>query len=106
MRNGLFAFAPYFGNTNSTKETFAEVPFDIAPNPFIDKIQISSEFFETGKATFKLYDLNGRLIFDQTSDLNKGQNQLDIDLPDNLKQGIYLFELIQENVKLNGKLIK
>ena len=106
MRNGLFAFAPYFGNTNSTKETFAEVPFDIAPNPFIDKIQISSEFFETGKATFKIYDLNGRLIFDQTSDLNKGQNQLDIDLPDNLKQGIYLFELIQETIKLNGKLIK
>jgi hypothetical protein len=93
-----------FGNANcvptstlATETQTAVVPQIVfAPNPFVTELTISSET-ALQNATFKLYDVQGRVV-KQLNNINAKKATLN---RENLNRGLYFAQLFE-----NGKLVK
>ena len=76
-------------------EETEQITFQAFPNPFRNEVHL--RFSEVTTATVQLYDLNGRLVFEQE---DTGQLELTLNLPQ-LNDGLYLLRILSD-----GKLIE
>ncbi|MCD2260985.1 T9SS type A sorting domain-containing protein, partial [Psychroserpens luteolus] len=68
---------------------------NVFPNPAIDVINISNNSNESINASVEMYDLRGRKVYQNTSDLN---NALQINIS-NFESGMYLINITDTNSK-------
>ncbi|RLZ08329.1 T9SS type A sorting domain-containing protein [Faecalibacter macacae] len=74
------------------------ISIDIYPNPTTDILYIETNSNEN---LIKIYNFNGQLVQSLNFNINKGSIMVD-----NLKQGIYIIEIENQNGKVSKKFIK
>lgn len=90
---------------NLTEESSS--PFELLsanPNPFQDNLYISVSSIAEGNALLKLYDMNGKMVKEQTSEIMEGINTITLSNNADLKKGTYLINVEMNNQK--SKVIK
>ncbi len=77
----------------------------ITPNPVKNKMTIS--FFKNvkGNTRFKLLDVSGKLIMEESFILNAGQQSHQINLLNNLAAGVYIVEIWNDGISSSRKII-
>lgn len=80
----------------------------VSPQPFIDKTEISVSGLNTKKATLSIRDLQGRLVAVKTAEQlqQKGSDFFWEWNSEKVEQGIYLYQIEDGSIQLNGKLFK
>ena len=78
----------------------------ISPDPFKNQFLFGAVFTEAGKITIRIIDSKGAVVKIVKSQVNIGFNSLQIDKLDNLSNGVYYLELIQDESVRRTKLIK
>jgi hypothetical protein len=81
-------------------EVFKEFEVNIYPNATKDLLNIQFDN-SSGEASFKLYDLQGRLQIART--LKEEQTTLSLE---NLAQGLYIYEIQKGEQVKRGKIVK
>lgn len=79
------------------------------PNPFSESFTLSINIEENSTINGQIYDINGRLRFQQTIENISGYNEINFDNPEisKLENGIYFIRLFIDNTQINSfKLIK
>ncbi|MDI1355981.1 MAG: T9SS type A sorting domain-containing protein [bacterium] len=76
----------------------------IYPNPATNYFDLRYESSENAKGLISIYDLDGRLVANNSTYLKTGENKISGDVG-NLQNGIYLVQLKTENSTHVGKLI-
>jgi len=84
----------------STQE-FAENNLKIYPNPADDIVNIDAIAGSIGKANVKIYDLNGKQVFNTAFDLNSVQ-ELNVS---KLNRGLYILKIENSSVNISTKLL-
>ena len=84
----------YFNGTLSLPVNISQQFAQIYPNPFHDKISITTSY--TGKANLTMYTIDGKLILNKSIYTN--QSPINMELS-NLTTGVYFIKLIAENNK-------
>ncbi len=87
------------------EELFANGKVSIYPNPAKNQISISFTAIENSEIAISLIDISGREILSNTSQVNQGENSINIDLSA-VAPGIYFLNLNENNSHLNYKIIK
>jgi PKD repeat protein len=87
-----FTSNPVFSLISSTQEVVALKNLSAAPNPTSSTVQLNWESEKVGDYSWQLFDLNGKLLQQQSLRSNGGLNNLEIDLS-RQPAGIYLFRL-------------
>lgn len=77
----------------------------VSPNPWKTNTRILVELTEAQDVLFKIFDVNGRLIVNQTKQLSKGQNTIEIQSNDVNGPGVYMYELKGGTELFHGKMI-
>ena len=78
-----------------------------APNHFRDKItvKLTNDFTET--VTVRIWNVSGRMVFEQNYTLPEGENKIDIESLGKLPKGTYLLRVFKGAVVSEGiKLLK
>lgn len=76
------------------------------PNPFSKSTTIKYELLSEGEVIFRFYDVNNKLIFEKSEGIkNAGTNTLLLS-DENLKSGIYFYEMITENQRKSKTMLK
>ena len=79
---------------------------NLMPNPAIDQITIELESLIEEKQIFYVYNMQGKLLMEQETNLSKGNNQIQLDIS-NLPGGIYTVIPIGKKFPLNkGRFVK
>lgn len=74
--------------------------FSVFPNPsYSNNINVTYQSLENGKLTLSIYDLNGRLLLQQTEQLQPGEQVFSIEIPF-ISKGDYILE--SDNGKQKG----
>lgn len=73
-------------------------------NPFRDNIQVRFIKTPSGKADFRLFDLNGRMVARQ--EFSGTSQQVLFNTPANLSNGIYQLQVIMEGARYTSKLVR
>ncbi len=89
-------------NTVGISEYNKEMQVEIYPNPFTDKINITSKTQADLVQRVILFDCAGQLIYEEQ--LNKPYTELIV--PHNLKSGFYLLQVVTANTSFTRKVIK
>jgi hypothetical protein len=63
------------------------------PNPFSNLTTIIMQSNRAEKATLRIYDLNGRLVYTRDVNLIKGENEFIISRTELRNAGLYLYEI-------------
>ena len=87
-----FTSNPVFSLVSNTEEPLALKALSAAPNPTSNVVQLSWESAKAGDYSWQLFDLNGKLLQQQTLRSVGGINQVELDLTRHAA-GIYLFRL-------------
>lgn len=97
------AVAAVIGYGLSVDETSIEEAFNfsIANN----QIHLNATTNLAQEAAFALYDINGRLLFQENISLNKGQNTVSVNISERLSSGIYLGVVETKAGKFSSKLL-
>ena len=80
--------------------------FILHPNPFNDKIQIIADVDQDGPMTLSLVDIQGRVVYHQTSAMKSGQNVLNLDGFGGLAKGLYNMRIELQGMVYQQKLVK
>jgi hypothetical protein len=72
------------------------------PNPLKDHFYLSFESDKTLHADIQIYDLNGRVLYSQNSEVIAGKNLIDINV-ETLTNGLYLCSLRLQEKTINLK---
>jgi len=88
-----------YGNADQTV-------FNVFPNPFNDAVSITLNSVDDGIALLELSDLSGKIIFEQSVKVMKGNNFLTLNQFSSLAQGVYVLQLIAGSAKVTRKMIK
>jgi len=75
------------------------------PNPFGTSSTIGFSLPEEGDATLKIYDYNGRILFEKTKKFSKGYNEIVINADELNTTGILYYQLDSNNHSSNRKMI-
>lgn len=78
----------------------------IYPNPAQDHISMELFAPSNEEALLNVYDLSGRLMFQETTELNTGENKLSIQLPAEIASGNYVLSVQTANESRSVKFIK
>jgi len=81
-------YKPIVLNCNSEKN----IKFTVNPNPFSDKFTISILSTKGDIAKIKLYDLDGRLKYSNSINLQSFESKVNV-IPGNITKGIYIVEV-------------
>lgn len=76
------------------------------PNPVQKYFNIVIETNRTSSATLSIYGINGQTISTQAVTLNRGRNELNFELSDQLANGLYIISLDSDNGQGQLKIIK
>lgn len=80
--------------------------FILHPNPFNDKIQIIADVDQDGQMTLRLVDIQGRVVYRQTSSMKSGQSVLNLDGFGGLAKGLYNMRIELQGTVYQQKLVK
>ncbi|MBK7028745.1 MAG: T9SS type A sorting domain-containing protein [Bacteroidales bacterium] len=75
---------------------------NVYPNPTADQLYLESNLKEAGQLMIQMYDLTGRLIKDQTTEMEAG-NQLETIAMDQCTPGEYLLRVLFLSVKPDSR---
>jgi hypothetical protein len=75
------------------------------PNPFNEFTTLEFNLIESGKVTFSIFDLNGKLVYQTVEILEKGENEIRIDETDLPHLGLYHYQLQTSKNQFSGKMI-
>ena len=78
---------------------------EVIPNPFTDFSNIYFTNQVIGQVEFQIFDLSGKIIFSQTKNMDKGQQQFRIEKTQLPSSGIYFYEIKTNLQTMTGKLI-
>jgi glycosidase len=82
------------------------LPIQIYPNPSNGRVRVSLELNDQTSVAVNVYDLAGKKIYSQNeNNLNTGQHQLDVQLPDPVTNGMYFLEVTSEEGRGVSKLV-
>ncbi len=98
VKNATMDFYYSTGNFNSVNELQGEFAVSIYPNPATDFVTF--KFTSNDIYILKMYDLTGKLVL--TTRI-RNDDKISIE---NLKEGIYFYQLERGSVHISGKLIK
>ena len=87
------------GNTRSLQ-------VNVAPNPFIDKIQLQVQSETAAQAKINIRDLSGKLIESRSKFITAGSSIIEINSLDALQRGIYIVEIEMNGVRQQIKAVK
>lgn len=75
-----------------------QIPVDlrISPNPCKDKINLSF-YGNSGETEINLFDMTGKIVLSQNYEAKRGYNHVEILIPSNISEGIYLLQLNFKN---------
>ena len=76
------------------------------PNPIQKYFNLVIDTHRAAKATLSIYDLNGKLVSADKLQLDKGKNELNFELSDQLANGLYVISLTSDNGNGQLKVIK
>jgi len=79
--------------------------FSVWPNPVIDNVNITLTSDRSQNLSLRVVDLNGRVVRSQVVNVQKGMNQVTLNV-NSLNKGLYVVQLIGENLNYKDKLIK
>ncbi|MGD1842758.1 MAG: T9SS type A sorting domain-containing protein [Thermonemataceae bacterium] len=83
-----------------------ERALQVYPNPSVGKATFSFAIEEAGNHALTIYDITGKPIQSfNLSDLSVGQHEIDWELPMDLSNGLYLYELTVNGKKITKKLL-
>jgi hypothetical protein len=78
----------------------------ILQNPATNQVNLSISSATISTAAVKLFDINGRIVKNITTHLEKGNNSLQVHL-DNLTSGLYVIQVYEEaRLSFSGKIIR
>lgn len=76
------------------------------PNPFSSELKVSISTVTATEATIVLYDLFGKVVYNQTKPVSVGDNELIVDNIGNLSRGFYVVKVLVNGSEFTEKLIK
>lgn len=87
-----------------TKDVISISDLTVSPNPFRERTTVNFFLEESSEVTAKLYNVEGRLIFEQNYDFGSGQQSITL-LKDKFSAaGVYFLNLNTDNSKISQKL--
>ncbi|MGD2034546.1 MAG: CotH kinase family protein [Bacteroidales bacterium] len=89
------------GPASTIVNEFADMSVSVYPNPTSDKLNIQIEDNQNAEYEFKLYDLNGSLVYMQTCTGTTGILLSDLNIP----HGIYMINIQSESKTTSMKVI-
>lgn len=78
----------------------------VSPNPFLNKLSATILSKVNENAELKILDVNGKIIYDEKSQLVVGTNEINLCCLENLPAGIYFLRISSSQTNNNIKLIK
>ncbi|MEO6670927.1 MAG: T9SS type A sorting domain-containing protein [Ferruginibacter sp.] len=97
----------YYSNVVNVNAAINNVAiFQISPNPFKDKIQVSTNSAVATQIMLAVYDNTGRLVKTKTGNIQQGPSVFILNDLADLQQGIYYLKIVTDGSVFNGKLIK
>jgi hypothetical protein len=75
------------------------------PNPVVDHLQISFKSIKAGKASVQIFDLDGKVLLQQTINIQDGTNNSIISVSE-LPEGLYILHLQNGNKLESIKFLK
>ncbi len=80
-----------FSITNLSTSQYSKSQFYVSPNPFVNFINLNFSSIKSLELNIELFDINGRKIHNllKNKQFTSGNNQLKIDLPESLANGLY-----------------
>jgi hypothetical protein len=90
-------------NLNSEESSGIEI-LSASPNPFKNDVFLSFSSISEGPVVMKLYDMNGKLVKEQETEVMEGVNTLTLSDNASLPKGMYFINVEMNNVKT--KIIK
>jgi len=76
------------------------------PNPFIDQTTISFELKEAGAVNYQIYSMDGMLLKNDSIEMKKGNNSIEILSETIVNSGIYYVKIEAEQWESTVKIIK
>jgi len=93
-------------NNPIASKSLEDISLNLFPNPSNgEKLRITLTGVDIEHVSFRIMDVNGRLINDQRSILNKNANSMEIDFNSKLGSGIYLLQLYNDMGFYNQRFI-
>jgi len=100
---------PWVFTSTGNKQLFGPDNFRLHqnfPNPFKNSTTIKYELLSEGEVIFRFYDVNNKLIFEKNEGIKtSGINTFHLS-DENLKSGIYFYELISDNQRNTKIMLK
>ena len=81
-----------------------EKGFAIIPNPTSGEFRMELAFARSSQAVISIYDLTGKLVFNQGVSVLSGDNNISVQ-PSNLPQGVYVVTVRSESEQYRSKLV-
>lgn len=95
-----------FSRVISVKINNAVTQVTVSPNPFMDHINVTTQWDNTEAISAKIFNVQGKEIFSKQVLVNKGVNNIRIDNLSNLSSGNYYLQLISPTQKIIQKITK
>ena len=106
--NGAYLTARYLNSVAFMRYDYAggNSDFLVYPNPVMGQsINVNFTMPQSGKIILKIYNLNGTVVFEQIQNLEDATtNHLELQLPENLSDGIYIIETNNGKTKQTQKI--
>ena len=94
------------GSSRSDNSTLASISrLNIAPNPASDFAEVSFDLKRDQTVAVEVYDVNGKVVFRQVSDLKSGLQLVKMEGLRALPNGLYNCSILTEEGRLNNKLV-
>lgn len=77
----------------------------LMPNPASTYVNIKIESNWTGVSQIQLIDITGKAVYTASERLENGSNQIKLNIPETIGNGIYIIKLIAKDEVINEKLI-
>lgn len=101
--NGAYEYSNTIELNKMQLETFAVTPY---PNPFLSTLNLKVNTPQEGNAQITVFDLNGKLVFSKTTNLQSGINVVNMDELVNSDGGIYFVEVKQASFVQVQKVVR
>ena len=95
-----------FSRVISVKIKNAVTTVTVSPNPFMDHINVNTQWNNTEIVSAKIYNVQGKETYSKQVQVNKGINNIRIDNLSNLVSGNYYLQLVSPSQKIIQKITK
>jgi hypothetical protein len=89
----------------STAESFTSSSVNLYPNPFTDRLNLALNLDSSQEVVVTVFDLSGRVVFNQRSFLSKGSQTMTWDVPEELNNGHFVYRIKTKTETFSGKIV-